>query len=98
MYNKAGVTFEWDEKKNRINISRHGFDLADAWEIFEYPMLTGLDDRFDYGEDRWKSVGIFRDRIMVVAYTEPEDDTIHVISVRKAMKHERKAYEKIFRN
>ena len=61
-------------------------------------MLTALDDRVDYGEDRWTGLGIFRGRIMVIAFTEPEDDTIHVISVRKAIKHERKAYEKIFRN
>jgi uncharacterized DUF497 family protein len=90
------MKFEWDEEKNRINIVKHGFDFADAWEIFECPMLTAQDYRVDYGEDRWVGIGIFRDRIMVIVFTEPEENTIRVISVRKATKHERKAYEKIF--
>jgi hypothetical protein len=41
------MIFEWDEEKNRTNIIDHGFDFADAWEIFESPMLTALDDRVD---------------------------------------------------
>jgi uncharacterized DUF497 family protein len=47
------VNFEWDEDKNQENIRKHGFDFADAWEIFEAPMLTALDTREDYGEERW---------------------------------------------
>jgi len=61
-------------------------------------MLIGEDDRFDYGEDRWIGIGTFRGRIMVVAYTEPDEETIRIISVRKALKHERRAYEEIFKN
>jgi len=34
------VNFEWDEDKNQENIRKHGLDFADAWEIFEAPMLT----------------------------------------------------------
>lgn len=90
------MRFAWDEEKNRINIVKHGFDFADAWEIFESPMITALDDRMDYGEDRWIGLGIFRGRIMVIVFTEQEGNAIRVISVRKGMKHERKAYEKIF--
>lgn len=90
------MRFEWDEEKNRINIAKHGFDFADAWEIFESRMITALDDRNDYGEDRWIGIGMFRGRTMVVVFTEGEDDTTRIISVRKAMKHERKAYEEIF--
>jgi len=77
---------------------KHGFDFADAWEIFESPMLTTLDDREDYGEDRWIGVGIFRGRTMVVVFTECEGDATRIISVRKAMKHERRAYEEVFGN
>ena len=44
------MEFEWDEEKNRQNISRHGFDFAVAWEIFLSPMLIWLDTREDYGE------------------------------------------------
>jgi hypothetical protein len=43
-------------------------------------MLIDLDDRVDYGEDRWIGLGQLRMRIVVVVYTEPDDETIRVIS------------------
>jgi len=47
------VRFEWDEAKNAANIHKHGFDFADAWEVFEGPVLSRLDVRREYGESRW---------------------------------------------
>jgi uncharacterized protein len=47
------MNFEWDELKNEINIDKHGFDFADAYRIFDLPMVVDLDERSDYGEDRW---------------------------------------------
>jgi len=87
------VRFEWDDEKNKSNISKHGFDFADAWEIFEAPMLPHLDDREDYGEDRWIGIGLLRGRIVVVVFAELEADIVRVISLRKALKHERIRYE-----
>jgi len=46
------MNFECDEQKNEINIERHGFDFADAYRIFDLPMVVDLDERRDYGEDR----------------------------------------------
>lgn len=63
------MRFEWDDEKNKSNIRKHGFDFADAWEIFEAPLLAGLDDRMDYGEDRWIGVGLLRGHIIVVVFT-----------------------------
>lgn len=57
-------------------------------------MYIALDVREAYGEDRWIGIGDFRGRIMVVVFTERGQDTIRIISVRKALKHERKYYEK----
>lgn len=61
-------------------------------------MLVNLDDRVDYGEDRWIGIGRIQQRIVVVVYTEPDDDTIRIISLRKALSHERAAYEQAFNN
>jgi len=44
------MTFEWDEAKNRANIRKHGFDFADAEEMFRGPLLVRPDTREDYGE------------------------------------------------
>jgi uncharacterized protein len=92
------VDFEWDEEKRRINIVGHGLDFADSWEIFEGPMLTGLDEREDYGEDRWTGIGLLKGIVVVIVFTECGEDTIRVISLRKALKHERIKYEQAIRD
>jgi uncharacterized DUF497 family protein len=47
------MRFVWDETKNRANISNHGIAFEDAVAMFDFPMLTGVDKREDYGEQRW---------------------------------------------
>ncbi len=79
------MKFEWDEEKNKENIRRHGFDFADAWEVFEVPMRTALDLREDYGEDRWNGIGFLGNRIVVVIFTYRGENTIRIISLRKAL-------------
>ena len=92
------MQFEWDEAKNEINIRRHGIDFADVPILFDSPMLTRLDDRYDYGEDRWVSIGILDIAVAVVVWTERYEDTIRIISARKANKYERQEYEAYFTN
>ncbi len=92
------MNFEWDEDKNQENIRKHGFDFADAWEIFEAPMRTALDTKEDYGEDRWNGIGLLGNRIVVMVFTERGEDTIRIISLRKALKHERKKFEEALRD
>ncbi len=92
------MKFEWDESKNELNIEKHGLDFADGKEIFQAPMLTALDTRFDYDEDRYVGIGFLKNIIVVVVFTEPEKDTIRFISLRKAVKRERIRYEKVFKN
>lgn len=88
--------FEWDEQKNQINIEKHGLDFADAHKVFEYPMLVNWDDRKDHGEDRWVGIGLMDLRVVVIVFTEPDEDTIRIISLRKATSDERKRYEKAY--
>jgi uncharacterized protein len=86
--------FEWDERKNKENIRKHGFDFQDAHEIFDSPLLVRLDTRKEYGEDRWKATGMLRGRFVVLAFTERNEGTVvRIISLRKALRQERKAYE-----
>lgn len=59
--------------------------------IFDSYTLTIGDDRCDYGEDRFISFGILEGRVVVVTHTE-NDDSIRIISIRKATKYEEKAY------
>jgi uncharacterized protein len=89
--------FEWDERKNKANIRKHGFDFATAWEIFELPTLTAIADS-EVSERRSAGIGFLRQHIVVVIFVEGEDDTIRIISLRKALKHERKRFEEFLRN
>ncbi|MBI1766031.1 MAG: BrnT family toxin [Acidobacteria bacterium] len=92
------MRFDWDEAKNRINIRKHGFDFADAWQIFEGPVLTVPETREDYGEDRWIGIGFLQARVVVVVYVERGFDMLRIISLRKAQKHERQQFEDALRN
>jgi uncharacterized protein len=92
------VAFEWDEEKNRENIRKHGIDFIDAWQIFEGPVLDTLDLRADYGEERRIGFGMMDNRVVVVTFTEREPDTIRIISVRKALKHERIKFEEALKD
>lgn len=92
------MNFEWDDRKNESNIAKHGFDFADAPRIFDLPILVSFDDRQDYGEDRWIGIGLLDVRIVVVVYTEIDEEKIRIISLRKALSHEGKRYEQYLKN
>jgi len=86
--------FEWDENKNRQNIRKHGFDFADAEEMFGGILLFSPDVRKDYGESRWVGIGTIRGRTAVVVFTERGPETIRIISLRKATRRESEHYKK----
>lgn len=52
------MIIEWDEAKHRVNIRKHGFDFADAEEMFRGVLVVNADTRTDYGEIRWTGLGI----------------------------------------
>jgi uncharacterized DUF497 family protein len=92
------MNFEWNEQKNELNIERHGFDFADAYRIFDLPMVVDLDERRDYGEDRWIGTGLLDERVVVIVFTEPNKETTRIISLRKALSYERRRYEQYLKN
>lgn len=85
------MKFTWDEKKRRANILKHGFDFVDAQEVFEGATFTLEDDRFEYGEQRFITIGLLRGIVVVIAHTEKRNEN-RIISMRKATKHEQKIY------
>jgi len=91
---RSDYRFEWDENKNRQNIRKHGFDFADAEEMFGGVLLFLPDVREDYGESRWVGIGTIRGRTAVVVFTERGPETIRIISLRKATRRESIQYKK----
>ena len=92
------MQFQWDEEKNEQNIRKHGFDFADAWEVFQNPLMARIDSREDYGEDRWQGIGVLQGRTVVVVFAERDRDIVRIISLRIANKNEKKQYEKTIKN
>ncbi len=87
-------TFEWDDKKEKSNVRKHGISFNEGESVFyDSYSLTIPDPDHSDEEQRFIDIGTSnKNRILVVVYTERED-RIRIISVRKATNAERKKYE-----
>lgn len=65
--------------------------MARAGEVLAGGTLTVEDDRRDYGEDRFITIG-FLDGAMVVLVWTPREGAYRIISMRKANARERALY------
>lgn len=61
-------------------------------------MLIEIDNREDYGEERFVGIGFLKNFIVVLVFTGPREDTIRIISLRKALKYERERFETAIKN
>lgn len=89
--------FEWDERKNRLNIEKHGVGFATASRIFDGPVLTAADERHPYGEVREISIGVVDGVLALVVVHTDRNGTTRIISARKASRKEREHYEQAIR-
>ncbi len=88
------MPFEWDERKRRANLAKHGVDFAAATKVFEDPiLLERRDRRRDHGEPRFQAIGVSGNVVLLVAYTL-RNGKIRIISARRATRRERKRYVK----
>ena len=87
------LKFEWDDAKAQANFRAHGVSFGLAKTVFKDPFaIDRLDDREDYGEERFVIVGSAKGNVLLfVAYTERED-RIRIISARRATQYEQDDY------
>lgn len=85
------MKFAWDEAKRLTNLEKHAIDVVGIEQIFAGVTVTILDDRFDYGEDRFVTFGLLDGRVLAITHTET-DETIRIISARKATNYEEISY------
>lgn len=84
--------FEWDDAKAASNRDLHGVSFDDACLVFRDPFAIELiDDREDYGEERYALVGTAKGVVLVVVHTERADRN-RIISARRAEPNERRFY------
>ena len=81
------MRFSWSEAKRQSNLTEHGLDCVDAPRVFEGVTYTFKDERFDYGEERFVTLGLLDGVVVSIAHTE-SPRLIRVISFRKATKRE----------
>ncbi len=85
------MRFSWHEPKRLVTLEKRGLDFADAEFIFDGPTFTFEDDRRDYGEQRWVTLGLLGNKVIVLVHTETEDE-IRIISMREAEKDEQQLF------
>ena len=88
------MKFEWDEAKNQANQRKHGVSFEQARELFtaEAEYLDLFDEAHSLDEERFIAIGPIRDGLVLVVWTERDEDIIRIISARWATKRERTLY------
>jgi uncharacterized DUF497 family protein len=85
------MRYVWDLAKDALNRKKHGLSLEAAVPALKDPArYTWIDDRYDYDEERLITPGRNEQDILVVVSTETakaedEEETIRIISVRRAV-------------
>ena len=88
------MRLEWDARKARQNLRKHGVSFKEASSVFFDPLsVTGDDPDHSLDEKRLITFGVSSfGRLLVVAHTE-RGDAIRIISARRTTRAERKLYE-----
>lgn len=93
------MKFEWDRKKEKTNIQKHGVSFEQASYVFSDPFaLNKYDESHSQDEERWILLGkSLNEVVLVVVHTFRDNDgveSVRIISARKATKQEQKTYRK----
>ena len=83
--------FEWDERKNKANLTKHGIDFDAVWEMDWPNAVQNVDGRHEYGEIRVSALLMRDERLYSCVYT-PRDGNRRIISLRKANRKEERIY------
>ncbi|MDP2149526.1 MAG: BrnT family toxin [Parvibaculum sp.] len=86
------MELEYDDEKRALTLEHRGLDFAHADKLFEGMTLTIEDDRIDYGESRYQTVGQLDGKIVMVVWT-PRGEARRIISMRECNAKEREAYQ-----
>ena len=86
------MDLEWDEAKRLQALLERGMDFADVVRFDLDSIVTVPDERFDYGELRFRSTGYLNGALCRFCWT-PRNGRVRIISMRKVNDRERKIYE-----
>ena len=89
------MQFEWNPEKAEANLKKHGVSFEEAKTVFGDFLARIFDDEeHSFEEKRNGIVGhSSKTRLLIISYTERENDTIRIISARETTSRERRKYE-----
>jgi len=89
------MEFEWDTEKANTNQEKHGVSFDEAKTVFDDTLACIFNDEWNsFGENRELLIGLSRQkRLLIVSFTERQENLIRIISSRLATAKERKDYE-----
>ena len=89
------MEFEWDPRKARSNIRKHGVSFDEAASAFsDVFSFTYDDESHSQTEQRYATLGMSNQgRVLVIAHTM-RAERVRIISARKASQREKRWYEK----
>lgn len=84
----------WDEAKNLENLWKHQISFEEASELFKSGenYVEIFDEEHSVTEDRFIAIGPIRRGLVLIVWTERDEDTIRIISARWAEENERALY------
>jgi uncharacterized DUF497 family protein len=86
------VQFTWDLRKATSNLRKHGVSFSEAATVFADPLALFTEDALY--DDRAILIGQSeRRRVLFTVFVEVAEDSIRIVSARRATSHERKRYE-----
>jgi uncharacterized DUF497 family protein len=90
------VEIEFDPVKRELILRRRGLDLAEAGKLLLGFRVDEPDERFDYGEERWVSLGLLRGDVVACVWVPVDETRVRVITMWKARRHEQEKYFKFW--
>jgi len=88
------LIFEWDLKKAKTNLEKHGVSFEEASTAFKDTLSLTIDDPLHSSDEkRLILIGMSYDNCLLIVVHTERGDNIRIISARKATKKERKYYE-----
>ena len=95
VYSIRVMRFVWDPEKDKVNRARHDLSFEESTELFKSGVdyLEIYDEAHSEKEDRFIAVGPIKRGVIVLAYTERDDEVLRLLSARMATKNERRGFE-----
>ncbi len=95
------MKFEWDPRKAARNLAKHGVPFTEALTVFGDPLARIFDDEEHSSERDKREIIVghsIQGRLLLVCFTEREEDAVRIFAAWKATKRERSDYEENVRS